>query len=167
MNNTQLKISCHPLIPPVDGYDWHVCNRTQRRAMLGVILSPDSWFLPIQFRNSDLSMFVNSTVIKRQANFSYSKKYAQHFLLQAFFIILTFSRFKHRNYVSFTTRVSESIRCKVVALVSARAHCCGGAQNCIRSPALAKRNRPINNFYWGFLTVRLLRKYRDYILAIK
>ena len=84
-------------------------------------------------------MFVNPTVIKRQANFSYSKKYAQNFLLQAFFIIITFSHFKHQNYVSFTTRVSESIRCKVVALVSARAHCCGRAQNCIRSPALAKK----------------------------
>ena len=55
-------------------------------------------------------MFVNSTVIERQANFSYSKKYAQHFLLQPFFIILTFSRFKYRNYVSFTTRVSESMQ---------------------------------------------------------
>ena len=116
----------------------------------GVISSPDSWFLPIQFRNSDLSMFVNSTVIKRQANFSYSKKYAQHFLLQAFFIILMFSHFKHQNYVSFTTRVSESIRCKAVALVLARAHCCGGAQNCICFPTLAKKNRPINNFCWGF-----------------
>ena len=126
--------------------------------MLGVISLPDSWFLPIQFRDSDLSMFVNSTVIKRQANFSYSKKYTQHFLLQAFFLILMFSRFKHQNYVSFTTRVSETIRRKAVALVSAWAHCCGGAQNCIRFPALAKRNRPINNFYWGFLTVRMLYK---------
>ena len=126
--------------------------------MSGVISSPDSWFLPIQFRNGDLSMFVNSTEFKRQDNFSYSKKYAQHCLLQPFFIILTFSRFKYRNYVSFTIRVSKSIRCKGVALVSAWAHCCGGAQNCIRFPALAKRNRPINNFCLSFLTVRMLNK---------
>ena len=50
----------------------------------GVISSPDSWFLPIQFRNSDLSMFVNSIVIERQVNFSYSKKYAQHFCFAIF-----------------------------------------------------------------------------------
>ena len=167
MNYIQLKICYHSLIPPVDGYDWHVCNCTQRRAISGVISSPDSWFLPIQFRNSDLSMFVNSTVIKRQANFSYSKKYAQHFLLQAFFIILTFSRFKHRNYVSFTTRVSESIRCKVVALVSARPTAVAGLRTASVSPVFAKRIGQINNFYWSFLTVRLLRKYRVYILAIK
>ena len=59
----------------------------------GVISSPVSWSLSIQFCNSDLSMLVNSIVIKSQANLSYSKKYAQHFLLQPFFIILTFSHF--------------------------------------------------------------------------
>ena len=42
-------------------------------------------------------------------------------------------------------------------------YCCGGAQNCIRFPALAKRVGQINNFYWGFLAVRLLTKYRVYI----
>ena len=47
------------------------------------------------------------------------------------------------------------------------AYCCGGAQNCIHFPAFAKRVGQINNFYWSFLTVWLLRKYRVYILAIK
>ena len=92
-------------------------------------------------------MFVNSTVIKRQANFSYSKKYAQHFLLQPFFIILTFSHFKYQNYVRFTTRVSESTRCKVVALVSARPTAVAELKTASVSPALAKRVGQINNFY--------------------
>ena len=92
-------------------------------------------------------MFVNSIVIKRQVNFSYSKKYAQHFLLQPFFIILTFSCFKYRNYVSFITRVSESIGCKVVALVAARPTAVAGLRTASVSPALAKRVGQINNFY--------------------
>ena len=88
--------------------------------MSGVISSLDSCILPIQVCDSDLSLFVNSIVIERQVNFYYSKKYAQHFLSQPFFIILTFSRLKHQNYVSSTMRVSESTPYKVVALVSAR-----------------------------------------------
>ena len=135
--------------------------------MSGVISSPDSWFLPIQFCNGDLLMFVNSAVIERQVKFSYSKKYAQHFLFQPFSIILTFSRFKHQNYLSFTTRVSESTRCKVVVLVSARPTAVAELTTASVPPALAKRVGQINNFYWGFLTVRLLRKYRVYILTIK
>ena len=92
-------------------------------------------------------MFVNSIVIKRQVNFSYSKKYTQHFLFQPFLIILMFSRFKHHNYVSFTTRVSDSIRCKVVALVLARPTAVAELKTASVSPALAKRVGQINNFY--------------------
>ena len=126
-----------------------------------------SCILPIQVCDSDLSLFVNSIVIERQVNFYYSKKYAQHFLSQPLFIILTFSRLKHQNYVSSTTRVSESTRCKVVALVSARSAAVAELKTASVPPALAKRVGQINNFYWSFLTVRLLTKSRVYILAIK
>ena len=87
-------------------------------------------------------MSVNSIVIKRQVNFPYKIKYAQHFLFQLFSIILTFSSFKYRNYVSFTTRVSKSIRCKVVALVSARLTAVAELKTASVSPALAKKSRP-------------------------
>ena len=92
-------------------------------------------------------MFVNSAVIERQVKFSYSKKYAQHFLFQPFSIILTFSRFKHQNYLSFTTRVSESTRCKVVVLVSARPTAVAELTTASVPPALAKRVGQINNLY--------------------
>ena len=116
----------------------------------GVISLPNSWFLPIQFRNGDLLMFVNTIVIKRQANFYYSKKYAQHFLFQPFSIILTFSRFKHQNYVSFTTRVSESTHCKVVALVSARSTAVVELKTASVPPTLSKGVGQIKNLYWSF-----------------
>ena len=92
-------------------------------------------------------MFVNSIVIERQVNFYYLKKYAQHFLFQPFSIILTFSRFKYQNYVSSTTRVSESTCCKVVALVSAWSTAVAELKTASVPPALAKRVGQINNFY--------------------
>ena len=134
-------------------------RRGLKAVMSGLISSPDSWFLPIQFRNDDLSMFVNSIVMERQVNFSYLKNTPKIFLLQPFSIILTFSRFHNESFRKHPLQGSG-------ASVSP-AYCCGGAQNCIRFPSLAKRVGQINNFYWSFLTVRLLRKYRVYILAKK
>ena len=95
------------------------------------------------------------------------KKIHPTYLSQPFFIILTFSRLKHRNYVSSTTRVSESTHCKVVAPVSARSASVAELKTASISPALAKRVGQINNFYWSVLTVWLLTKSRVYILAIK
>ena len=110
--------------------------------MSGVISSLDSCILPIQVCDSDLSLFVNSIVIERQVNFYYSKKYAQHLLSQPFCIILTFSRLKHQNYVSSTTRVSESICCQVVALVSARSTAVAELKTASVSPRFSKKCRP-------------------------
>ena len=61
------------------------------------------------------------------------------FLFPPFSIILMFSCFKYRYNISFTTRVSESTRCKVVALVSARPTAVAELKTASVSPALAKR----------------------------
>ena len=110
-------------------------------------------------------MSANSIVIERQINFYCTKKYAQHFLFQPFFITLAFSHLKHRNYVSSMMRVS--------ALQGSGAsvgpvYCSGKAQNYARSlPLKQKVQAKLIISFEVCLTVQLLIKLQVYLLAIK